>query len=87
MIESVLELYSNIELIDILVYDDYIELTLHDYLNKEQEFEQEVSYCVNDFKKSYKNVEFEFYIPKEEQDEGYELAFIKLFKEGFCYDL
>ena len=87
MIKSILESYSNIELIDTLVYDDYIELTLHDYLHKEQEFEQEVLYCVDDFKKSYKNVEFEFYIPKEEQDEGYELAFVKLFKERFCDDL
>ena len=83
MIESVISCYKDVELYDIIDYDNGdIEICLYDFLNKGIDFENDVLSIIEHLKLYYTNHKFEFevYNPKElnREDEGYELAFVKI---------
>ena len=83
MIESVVSCYKDVELYDIVDYDNGdTEIVLYDFLNKGIDFENDVLSIIEHLKLYYENCKFEFevYNPKEleKEDEGYELAFVKI---------
>ena len=79
MIEKIISKYLNVELFEIIQGKNEIEITLHDYLDKGIKFENDVESIVNELSKIYYRVEWEVYNPQDNrEDEGYELAFIKI---------
>lgn len=79
MIEKIVSKYLNVELFEFIQGKNEIEITLHDYLDKGIKFENDVESIVNELRKIYYKVEWEVYNPQDNrEDEGYELAFIKI---------
>ena len=79
MIEEIISKYKNVELFEFIQGKNEIEIILHDYLDKGIKFENDVESIVNELRKIYYRVEWEVYNPQDNrEDEGYELAFIKI---------